>query len=194
MKKFKLALGVLCASLLFSGSAFALVISTPIDYDTDNLVGTADPGTDSSNEANRLIWANQILALDAGTTTTIGGVDYKTHNTDNYSGVLTLAGFLSGTGNSIAAGFQYVLAKYNGKNAGYVLFYLGGQAATIPQDSNAIWLNPGQNGYGLSSWTAFGPVTTTVPAPGTLFILAMGLLLIGFARHGIARRRSTAAA
>jgi hypothetical protein len=179
MKRIKLTLGVLCAFFLFSGSALAVVIEieTPMDYDTQYLVGTAAPGTAASNEANRLIWANAILALDANTTSGI----YRTGSTE-YDGVLSLDdGFLSGGGTSIEAGWEYVLAKYNGQNAGYVLFYLGGNAAIIPQESSNLWLNPSDNGYGLSGWTAFSP--TQVPEPATLFLLALGLLMIAFARR-----------
>jgi hypothetical protein len=171
------------STCLMSSSAFALAISSPINYLTPNLVGTAAPGTAASKIANELIWANQILALFAGTTTTIlettGSVDYRTHDTDEYSGVLTSIGaYQAGSGStSIAAGAQYVLGKYAGKNAGYVLYFLGGAASTIPLLSNDIWVNRQNQGYQLSHYTAFGrtPPPTSLSEPGTLGLLGVGL-------------------
>ena len=62
---------LLLISMIWAVGAQALVIITPIDYNTANLVGTADPGNASANVGNELIWANQILALAVNTTATI---------------------------------------------------------------------------------------------------------------------------
>ena len=180
MNRLKIIIAIF-STCLMSSSAFALVISTPIEYTTSNLVGTAYTGTASSPIANELIWANQILALTAGTTTTIiettGSVDYRTHDVDEYAGVLTdIGAFQVGASNtSVAAGAEYVLAKYDGKNAGYVMFFLGGEASTIPEFSDNIWVNGQGQGYQLSHYTAFGGTTTKLSEPGTFGLLGTGL-------------------
>ena len=159
MKYLKLAVAIFSVCTMGS-NAYAVVIDIPIDYTTDNLVGTADPGAAAANIANELIWANQILALAAGTTATILSVDYRTHDTDEYAGVLTdLGAFQDDSGsNSVDAGWDYVLGKYDGQNAGYVLFFLGGEASTIPLFSDDIWVNGANEGYQLSHWTVFSGV------------------------------------
>lgn len=185
MNRFRLACAVL-VTFFMSSSAFAVVISTPLNYDTANLVGTADPGTASATIANEVDWANAILALGAGVTSGI----YRTHNTDDYVGSVSALGAVKDNsgGTSVGAGFAYVMGKYDGKNAGYVLFYLGGEASTIPLLSEAIWTNTAGEGYALSHWTAFGTVTK-VPEPETLLLLGIGLVALGTLR----RRGSKAA-
>ena len=160
MNNLKLAITLLSACAIGSNAYADVIISTPVDYTSANLVGTADPGVAGANIANELIWANQILALAAGTTATILSVSYRTHDTDDYAGILTADdAFQDDSGGStVDAGYNYVMGKYNGKNAGYILIYLGGQAGTIPLLSDDIWVNGQNQGYQLSHWTVFGKV------------------------------------
>lgn len=182
--KYVIALSV---AALTSSNASAVLIATPIDYTTANLVGTAEPTAANSNASVPEVrtMANTILALGAGVTSGI----YQTHDTDDYTGTVS-GGVRVDTGNllNILAGWEYVMAKYNGQNAGFVLFYLGGEASTIPEFSNNIWANNTGNGYQISGYTLFNSVTR-VPEPETLSLLGTGLLILGF---GSLRRRRRA--
>ena len=111
-----------------------------------------------------------------------GNVNYKTNDTFDYSGVLT--GGVQGADDdfTVEAGSQYALAKYDGQNAGYVLYFLGGEATTLPQYSETIWGSGTQ--WALSHYVAFGGGTTSLSEPGTL-----GLMMIGMVGVGALRRR-----
>jgi hypothetical protein len=110
---------------------------------------------------------------------------YANKNYD-YSGTIDLSGntLVDTSGNTtVPAGWNFVIAKYDGQNAGYVVFYLGGASATIPTTPDNFWTTKGQ--YGISGWIGFDavPEPTTVLAGGG----ALGLLLFG---AGVHSRRS----
>jgi len=174
--------------MYFSGSsAFAVVISGPIDYSTSNLVGTVYTGTASSDPTNETAWAQQILDLPAPTgPVAIGGYIYRTGDVD-YSGTLSLGTQMGLTGDhEIPAGYEYVLAKYDGKNAGYVLYYLGWEASTIPEFSDSIWTNIAGQGYQISHFTVFNARPPKVTEPTTLSLLGASLIVVGLTNR---RRR-----
>ncbi|HEX7859474.1 MAG TPA: VPDSG-CTERM sorting domain-containing protein [Verrucomicrobiae bacterium] len=164
-----------------SFSAQALTITSPITYThsaSNPIVGTFDTGTSAADVPTVTGYLNQLLGLgaDAGPTT-ISGVIYKTSSVDYNGSLLPSAGTRVDTGNllSVAAGYDYVVAKYDGKNAGYVVWYLGGQSATLPEYSNNIWQNGAGAGYQISGYTAYR--STSVPDGGaTAAFLGVGLL------------------
>jgi hypothetical protein len=114
---------------------------------------------------------------------------YVTSSTD-YSGTLdNVTSSNTGTGTTIPTTYDYVLAKYDGTNAGYVLFYMptyDGGSYTIPEYSYSIWNtttgqgNPVQASYQLSGWVGF-----TVPDGGSTVTL-LGSVLLGLS---VLRRR-----
>jgi hypothetical protein len=169
--------------LSLSTSAHAAIISGPIDYTTSGLVGTADAGTGAVNPDQEAIWAQAILDLSAGTTATISDVDYITHKTDDYFGTIDALDYTKDDSESgiVGAGWEWLMAKYDGQNAGYVMYYLGGEATTIPELSDDIWVNGQDQGYQLSHWTAFN--STSVPEPSIIALFAAGLLGMGFSRR-----------
>ena len=185
----KICLNISALLLLFLSSVTvnAAIITGPINYGTDRLVGTVAPGTGAANPSSEADWAQEILNLTAGTTSGI----YQTHNTDEYG--------VGGIGSSmidamdyeenfwamnmpisVEAGWEYVMAKYDGQQAGIVMYYLGGEASTLPEFSDAIW-NNGNVGYTISHWTTFNSVS--VPEPSILALFGLGLIALGFVRR-----------
>jgi hypothetical protein len=109
---------------------------------------------------------------------------YNTSSTD-YTGTIIGPGVQGAAGDyTVDAGWQYALAKYDGKNGGYVLFCLNGAATTLPQYSYSIWGdNPEQ--FAISHYTTFNPV----PEPTTLIAGALLLLPFGVSTARMLRNR-----
>lgn len=160
-------------------------------------------------EANEKAAAQYLLNMLASTTDLDGpGGVAAGANTCNYlnvvpncwatsatefSGTITSDGAKSATGDfTVNAGYEYVMAKYDGPQGGYVLFYVGGNAVTLPQYSFPLW-GGNSTQYGMSHHTAFNAVTTggqcfgctSVPDGGST-LLMLGAALGGF---GVVRRR-----
>lgn len=99
---------------------------------------------------------------------------YVTNPTFDFTGSVSGGTRVDGGVATVPAGFNYVLAKYDGPNGGAVLFHLAGQAYTLPADSAGLWVNTAGQGYGLSNFTGYGSVS--VPDGGaTLTLLGLGL-------------------
>lgn len=177
---------VIACTLFLAAPAHALTLNDP------GVVGTIETDVDSNqatNVANEVEWANFLLALAANQNVTVDGntpVDgdrehYVTSST-NYTGTLSGGTQIQNTGGTTNVGsYAYVLAKYDGQNAGYVLFNVAALGGTnIPEFSFSVWgSNAGQ--YQLSHFTGFG---TTVPDGGaTLSLLGLALAGIGAVRR-----------
>lgn len=164
--------------------------SSPLTLSSPNLVGIADGVTANGNGSPtfKMAVGQALLNLgaNANVTTTVGGaVDtlLKTSSTD-YNGTINTANYISGTTSTyIAAGYEYVVAKYDGQNAGYIMFYLGGQDANLPQFPSNFWTTSNQ--YGISGWAAFSTTTfnggSPIPEPSTVVAGALLLLPLGVA-------------
>ena len=151
-----------------------------ISLNDPGVVGTIEAGTQNSSTDNEVEWANYLLSLGANATVTADGniptdgasENYKT-GINNYNGTLTGGTQINNSTN--VSGYAYVLAKYDGQNAGYVLFNVAAYGNTIPGTSEPIWTNTQGNGYGLSHFTGYG--STSVPDGGmTLMLLGGGLV------------------
>lgn len=177
----------------FGSSAAALTINDP------GVAGILE-GQFASNTTNEAIAANQILSMganqtiDAAIATPGLGVncigqgptcDYMT-GVNNYNGSVSGGVQVLDTTSLTAAAFasQFILAKFDGPNAGYVLFNTADWvtfwgSTTLPANGSTIW-GPGQNG--LSHYTYFG--TRTVPDGGaSLLLLGAALGAVGMLRR-----------
>ncbi|MEY2429381.1 MAG: hypothetical protein QOJ40_2266 [Verrucomicrobiota bacterium] len=135
--------------------------------------------------------AQHLLDMPANTTEPSSGpMQYQTSSTE-YSGTLTggVETDLGGGGAvHVAAGHAYAIAKYDGQNAGYILFYLGGQDAYLPEFSYTIWgTDAGQ--YQISNFSVFNAVSP-VPEPPTMIAGALLLLPFGASTIRVLRKRN----
>jgi len=166
--------------------AFVPVASADtIDLSKPGVVGLTDMNSfnDNAEDSTRLAYAQQILNLPenyktnpypAGDSNIVG---YQTGPV-NYNALLTV-GVKKDNVNIVDPGWDYVLAKYDGQNAGYVLFYVPTYGTTLPAKAAfADWNKPDGDGYGLSGWITFN--RTTVPDGGSMVML-FGMALMGLA-------------
>lgn len=164
------------AFTICSTSVFALPIVTPLALDSDHFVGVIDTtqgGAGFGSEANEMIAAQVLLDLSIGGATIIDSNIYVANTTLDYSGVLTDF-FKMDDGSLNISGFDFAMAKYDGPNAGYILFALGGGSFTLPQYPADFWTLSEQ--YALSHWTGFNASNNNVPEPGIVGLLAVGLI------------------
>lgn len=176
----------------FSSSAAALTINDP------GVAGLLE-GQVASNTTNEATISNFILAMLANQTIAAppvngdtvncspdqGTCEYKTGAT-NYNG--TVSGGTQQTTNptvliAAALNSEWILAKFDGPNAGYVLFntaaFLAAGNTALPANGATIW---DAQGSGLSHYTYFG--TRTVPDGGaSLLLLGAALGAVGLMRR-----------
>lgn len=172
-------------------SASAITITSPLSYNTFGLIGTYD-GKLGDSSTGEEIQAGQSI-LDAVGLGTIAGPVHL-NNYFDFAGTLTLTGAFQGNAGdtSIPAGYDYALAKYDGQEAGYILFYLGGTASTIPAAPYNIWTT-GTEQYALSHWTVFNGTNEINPNDGggngvpdggsTMTMLGLGLVGLGMVKR-----------
>jgi hypothetical protein len=134
--------------------------------------------------------AQHLLDMPANTTEPASGpMQYQTSSTE-YSGTLTggVETDLGGGAAYVPVGHAFAIAKYDGQNAGYILFYLGGQDANLPQFPYSIWgSSPGQ--YQISNFSYFDAVSP-VPEPTTMIAGALLLLPFGASTIRVLRKRN----
>lgn len=174
--KFSLLLGLL--ALVMAPSLRAITINDA------NLVGiiTLNGNSVPSDPVSEAGYLNTLLAMAANQTVGVApAIVYQTGPTD-YNG--TVSGGVQDTtgGTAVPAGYAFVLAKYDGPNAGYVAYATNGGAFNLPQyPSPTFTSNPNQ--YALSHWTGF-PGGSVPDGGQTLVLLACALLVSeGFRRR-----------
>jgi hypothetical protein len=192
----KLCLGSLVALLGFvmPAGATPITFSSPLSLSSPGVIGTAY-GQSSTTFADYDDIAQQILDLGLAANVTISGRTYKTSTTTDYSGTIApnqpssqktdVPEVANGGPIYIASGWTYVMAKYDGQNAGFVLFYLGGSDAYIPRYPYNFWTTNSTK-YAISNYTVFNPHTQRVSDNAATLLLTAGGLLAACA---LMRRR-----
>ena len=185
--KILLAGSLVAASLATSSFGAVLTINSP------GVVGTVAGQPFAPNLANEIVAAQFLLNLPTNSGLVVGPFSlitpaYQT-GANNYSG--TLLNGVQGLTNYGVSGYDWGFAKYDGPNAGSVLFYLGGAVAStiVPLLSNDIWVNGEGQGYGISHLSVFNSRNQDTPgAPdggSTVVLLGLSLFVLTF----FARRR-----
>lgn len=195
--KIALPLVATVALTIYSATSAAAL---PLTYNSLGVVGTID-GVISGGVGEELTRAQALLDMltntstnDLGALSCNGASDNfsdsfcrKTNTTFNYSGTLTnllgdSAKIENPQGSQLTViGFQYVLAKYDGSNAGYVLFYLPDFGNTIPTNPDNFWTTTAQ--YSISHLTRFNGATTVPDGGATLGLLGLGLMGLSYVRR-----------
>ena len=174
--KLKLTLLALALSL---GTAQAVIITQPMTLATEYVVGIHNGQDDNSNVNTERAIAQAILNL------ALGGVsgDNEANTVYDYSGVIGATSGVQGPEGEfdVPAGWSYALAKYDGKNGGYVLFALGGTATDLPQYPYNFWTTNHEQ-YAISHYTTFNVTGTPDPQnipEGGVGVALFGLLTLG---------------
>jgi hypothetical protein len=175
--------------LAFGSSAYA----SPITLSTTGVVGVldlhvvTDPDNNGYNDGNtdayRLVIANQLLSMLKNQVWTDpvpdNQGDYRRFYTSSTEYSAVLSGGTTVTGTNVLPGmYEYVLAKYDGPNGGYVLFYgPAWNSLTIPSSAGfAYWDGGVSHEYGLSGWTGYN----YIPDGGSVAMM-LGAALMGLA-------------
>ncbi len=186
MKKFFVLVVALIATIAFSSQVYALSLT----YDEDYYLGYIDMQKgNNSSEASEAAYINALILLGPDET---GSYSSDGPLLDRANSDLTgpfpdaINWYKNDNGNStisISGSWDYVAGKYNGHNAGWLVWFVGGEdlggEVTLPSS----W-GPGDQTYGLSHTTFFNGITP-VPEPATLVLFGFGL--IGLA--GIGRKK-----
>jgi hypothetical protein len=173
------------AIALLTAPAYALTINDP------GVVGAASGESGSGGAvALALGVSNKLLSMAAGTADPAGcdlngTVECYRTSTTEYTGSVSGGTEVVGGTTAGFASYEYVLAKYDGPQGGYVLFHIPTLLAaggTIPLIPASIWGNPNDTGFALSHYVGFG--TRSVPDGGaTLSLLGLALAGIGAFRR-----------
>ena len=176
------------AITLLTAPAYALSLTDP------GVVGAANGSTAPQGfgaPSTLLAVAQHLLNMAANTADPTGcniqpqgSSCYRTGTTE-YSATLTGGTSVSGlNGVSQNVGsYEWVLAKYDGPNAGYVLFHIPTFGNIIPGLSAPIWTNSAGNGYGISGYVGWGSTTRAPDSGATLSLLGLALAGIGAFRR-----------
>ncbi len=185
----KLSVRTIALAVTFACALSSSASAGPIDYATPGVVGTLDGKLGNSNPSTELTIAQEILDLVGlgAFSPVIGTSQYYRASTDfDYSA--TLSNPLQSLPNAfvVPSGFRYVLAKYDGENAGYVLFHLPTFGSNeLPQYPANFWTTQPDK-WAISHFTTFNTTfdIASVPDGGsTVALLGSALFAVGYLRR-----------
>jgi hypothetical protein len=176
-----IGVAALAVMTCFTPQLNALTLNDP------GVVGTATGASGAASPTERTFIAQTLLNMDANDSLLAFGDparDYFTSMT-NYDGTITTSQEFIGT-TIVPAGWEYALAKYDGTQAGYVLFNLAAFGSmTLPEYSFSIWgSNPEQ--FQISNFLAFntngGDIPGVPDGGSTLALMGVAFAVLGLVR------------
>lgn len=186
---------LIACTCLMAGKAQALTIPQffAANPDVVGLVKDAVPFGD----ADRVVYVNNALGLGPNAVAvTVGTEKYWTGATDYRPDTVSLLDSSTpGTGVATIVGWDYLFVKYDGPNAGAIIYFLNGAsftpAATIadlggindglPKTQTPKY-DPEWKG-GISGWTAYGAHHSVPDGGSTLALIGIGLTGLGLLRR-----------
>lgn len=194
---------------------------TDLTLSTPGVVGYANPNSQGGNDelqiAQYILYLNDPSAFTSPVSNPDTSLAYNVSATSYGGGTLGLTTGETGSINAgnpppTVSGAEFVIAKYGGGNnaypdgtqgGGYILFYLGNNTVTLPENSYSLWYNTHDptNTFNISDYTAFNVTGNTVigngggtpiPEPSTVFAAALLLLPFGMSTVRILRKARTA--
>jgi hypothetical protein len=181
-----IALAVTFACALSSNASADPI--APLTYSTLGVVGTFDGKLANANESSVMALAQLILDLGLNAQSPAACIQCRTSEVVDYSGKLSNPirtpengdfGGSSGQTFIVSSEYEYVIAKYDGQNGGYVLFHVPTFGNELPRYPDIFWTSTGQ--YAISNFTTFD--STSVPDGGaTAALLGSALFAVGFLR------------
>jgi len=151
------------------------------------VVGTATGASGAANPTERIFIAQTLLTMGSNETLLAFGDparDYATSMTD-YNGIVSSSQEFTGT-MIVPNGWEYALAKYDGINAGYVLFNIAAYGSmTLPEFSYSIWGGNAEQ-YQISNFLALntngGDIPGVPDGSSTIALLGLAFGVLGLLR------------
>ena len=191
---------IVIITMVFLASFNSTASASLISLDTAGVVGAIKGVLDNANPDTEMVAAQRLLRMlpsahDPVACDIMSLDGCYARSSTAYSATALFGPFRSVEPNDYTVGetgYEFALAKYDGKQGGYVLFYIGGNAVVLPEFPYPIWGGDNEEKYKISHYTLFnsnvdeGPTPYSAVPDGGSTLLMLGAALGGF---GFVRRR-----
>lgn len=193
MKKVRILAVLTVAGLVVGLAPIAKAIPTTLTINDSQTVGYVTPGVDFG-DGDIPGYVNPFVSMALGSSFS---QFYANHNNmwvrsmNSFPLTLVAAGGYPSQGTitsfNIVPGNEYLVAKYDGPNAGLEVWYIGNLSGTVNIPATAPGTDFGQtmdNPFGLSgTWVLNGPPPGVPDGGATLLLLGAGLSALGLIRR-----------